>query len=427
MMFKKRLIPYTVPQIELKVLSAMAKDLFTGKIYDGPDLISFERDFAKYIGTKYAICFTSGRYALFLTYKFFCENKSIILPAYTCIPAIDAARWAGAKPFFVDIDLNSYNPVFNESLTRLENVGAISLSYLYGLIGDLDPFLEFGKDKGIPIVEDAAIAIGGLYKGKKVGTLGDAAIFSLQSSKILTAWKGSVITTNNYELYEFLLNEREKQPMISLSKLFSNLSITYLRKLFSSPAIYGFTMYPLKRFAFSSAGKGFVEAIINQNPKEAITGDSSEDLPLTEKVRFINLQASVVIPSFRKIESLIEKRRYLAKLIFNELKNDDRIKIPEENTKVKHAFGRYPIRIPGLSKFALEKLFLKQGIEIALNYPYIIPNTPFMKGLHFNEKDYPNALIASRETFLLPFHTFLKEDDIFLITNAIKKIDRSDL
>ncbi len=184
-------------------------------------------------------------------------------------------------------------------------------------------------------------------------------------------------------------------------------------------------MYPIKRLVFSRALNKPLRVIIDQNPTETITGDSSKVLPLFETFRFTNIQSSTVLSSFKKIDSILEKRRRYAKIISDGLKNNNMIRIPGDNEKAQHAFGRYPIRIPSFSKFALEKLFLKHGIEIALNYPYIIPNTPFMKELNFNEKDYPNALIASKETFLLPFHTFLKEDALFLITDSVKKIVRS--
>jgi dTDP-4-amino-4,6-dideoxygalactose transaminase len=381
----------------------------------------FEEKFAEYIGTKYAICMTSGRYALYLLYTHFrCRDKKVILPAYTCIPAIDAARWAGAEPKFLDISLEDYNPVFDPAISRWQNIGAICLSYLYGLIGDLDPLLEFARVRQIPIIEDAAIALGGQYRNKKVGSLGDAAVFSLQSSKILTSWKGGIITTNDESLYSFLYQERERLPKPSAAKLLMNIFTTYMRSFFAKPAIYSLTFFPLKRIVFSRPFSRLFQAVIDQNPTEALSGESSEFLPYYETLRYSNIQAAMARASFEKIDTIIQKRRTLANFLNRELSGIDIIKIPAENENVKHAYGRYPIRISGFSKYTIEKYLSKYGIETALNYPYICPQTPFLKKFDVGSGHYPHAAVASQETILLPFHTRLDEQDIHRISLVIK-------
>lgn len=422
--FKKRLIPFTVPQVEHDSLFTIGKCLLKGDIYNGPDIYDFEKEFARYIGVRYAISFASGRYALYLIYKFFnCKDKYVLVPAYTCSPAIDAVRWADAKPFFVDVDLMTYNPIFNEAL-RLNNIGAICLSYLYGLVGDIGEILIYAKRKKIPVIEDAAIALGGSFEGKKVGSLGDAAIFSLQSSKILTGWKGGVITTDREDLYNFLCKERKKQSNPFFLKLLLNLFVTYMRVLCASPVVYGKTIYPIKRIAFSKNFGRALRHIVDQNPTEAIAPDTCENLPYYEQVKFTNIQAAIARSSFKRIDYILKKRRQLAKMLAEELKDNDKIKIPEEKEKIKHAYGRYPIRITGLSKFELEKYFLEHGIEIALNYPYLCPDASFMRTHSLDKKSFKNSILASRETFLLPFHTFMANEDVYRIAEAVKDVVR---
>ncbi|MBW2974146.1 DegT/DnrJ/EryC1/StrS family aminotransferase [Candidatus Woesearchaeota archaeon] len=417
------MIPFYSPELEKGTFLRIIKGLFKGDIYNGAEIERFEKDFAKYINTKYAITFASGRYALYLAYKFFgCDKKRIVLPSYTCIPAIDASRWACAEPYFLDIDLSYYNPRFNSSLNRLSNIGAVSLSYLYGLIGDIKPFLKFAKEKEIPLIEDSAIALGAMYNNKKAGSLGDAAVFSLQSSKIITAWKGGVITTNNKELYGWLKEERKKQINPPTLKLIFNCYITYLRKICSNRLLYKCTMKPLKDMASSRYIGGLTEKLIDQNPIEAINGKSPKKMPASEKFRFTNLQALLALPSFEKIDKIIKRRREMAKILAEELKSKPNIKFPSERKGAKNAYGRFPVRIEGENKYDIQKKLSMKGIEVSLNYPYIIPQTQYMKKYNLDKKMYPNAVKASKETFILPFHTGLKNEEIAYMAKSIKEI-----
>jgi len=352
------------------------------------------------------------------------QGQKVILPSYTCIPAIDAARWSGAAPHFVDIELNTYNPRFVSSITKIKGIGAISLSYLYGLIGDLNPFLDYAKDANIPVIEDSAIALGGSYKGRKAGSIGDAGIFSLQESKIITSWRGGVITTNNKELYEYMNSLRENLEFPSTPKLMFNLLFSYKRSRLSNPRLYYSTMYLLKRIMTSKRLKPLLANIMGFNPTESIDGVSPDLMPKTDKYNITNLQSRVGLKGLDKIDSITKKRRRLARLLSEEL-DDLGVIVPQEDKGIIHAYGRFPVRINGHNKFQLYRYFLKNGIETSLNYPYITPNTKFMKSL--DSGDYPNAEKASRETILLPFHTFLKEKDIFIMVDSIKKLLKSDM
>ena len=97
-----------------------------------------------------------------------------------------------------------------------------------------------------------------------------------------------------------------------------------------------------------------------------------------------------------------------------------RFAFPREEIGRKHAWGRFPIRLPGVNKLRLQSAFLREGVETAPNYPYLCPLTPHFSG--YREQDYPNALQAAKETLLLPFHTKLTDGDIDHIVAAARKI-----
>lgn len=421
--FRRRMIAYSIPEINSNVLVDILRKTFSGSLRDGGEVEALEREFARYIGTKYAVSFASTRAGLYYVYRFFdCEKKTVVLPSYTCIPAIDAARWAGAVPYFADIDLNSYNPVFDLGIAGIKNIGAISLSYLYGLVGNIEPFLEFASDNNVPIIEDSAIALGGAFKNKRVGSLGDAGVFSFQDSKIITSWRGGIITTNDSELFHYLKEVQKNQASPLVAKVLLNLLVSYSRRLLSRSGVYGLTFYPVKKLMTSGEFTKILESIISFNPVEALDGSSPKDISKNDLCRFVNIQASIVRSSLRRIDDIVKTRRRMAKRLTEELENLSGVAVPVENGNVRHAYGRYPMRIEGRSKYELEGHFLKRGVEIALNYTYTCPRTPHMLKYRFNEKNYPNAVTASRETVLLPFHTRLTDTDLDTIIETVKGV-----
>ncbi len=421
------MIPFSIPQIDTNYLEIIYRALKNKSVFEGEEITGFEKDFAAFIGVKYAVCFSSARYGLYLLYKFFgCQGRKVFFPSYTCIPALDALRWAEGEPWFCDIDPGTYNPVLPTDINLSERIGAVTLSYLYGLVGDIEPALKFAREHKIPVIEDAAIALGAEYKGRKAGSLGDAAVFSLQSSKIITAWKGGVVTTDNQELYQFLTREKNKLPYPSCAKLIFNLLLTYLRgTLFSGRKVYGAVVSPLRKALSCKLMAGGASWLLDQDPSEAVTAQSSRLLPEYEKVRFTNLQAAVALASLRNIGKILFKRRALAKMYYEELSRLGGVILPKPLPECSHAYGRYPIRLKGYTKQKMKHLLGSLGIEAAGYYPYICPQTFFYKDVYGGDR-FPNAAKAAEETFLLPLHTRLKQEDVLYVTGCLARIKKEE-
>ena len=418
------MIPYTVPQLELPVILNFLRAFSSSSWYHGEEIRELENEYSRFVGVKHAVVFASGRYALYLLFKYFgISNKKVIVPAYTCIPAADAFRWAGAEPFFLDVDLETYNPKYDLCLQREKNIGAVCLSYLYGLVKDPSPFIKFARSANIPIIEDAAIALGARVHNKMVGSIGDAAVFSLQSSKIITAWRGGVVTTDNSGLYEFLIDHQAKQTVPSSTKVLMNGCIMAIQRLLANSYIYGLTMYPVRKAALNPWIARSLEKFLDQNPSEAVMGCSSKNLPPVEKCCFTKPQARLVLASMDKLTQILALRRKYAAYLTDGLKDIPGIKIPGCERGIDHAYGRFPIRIKGLHKIQASKVFSRHGVEIGLNYPYIIPDTQYFVGYNNNgDRDFPNSRKASKETFLLPFHTFLHKRDLDHMITTVHKV-----
>ncbi len=171
---------------------------------DGAEDDLFEKEFAIYIGVKYCIGVGNGLDALMLCLKALGieEGDEVIVPSNTYIATALAVTYVGAKPVFVEPIIDTFNidPSKIEAAIN-EHTKAIMPVHLYGQACDMDPIMDIAKKYDLKIVEDCAQAHGATYKGRKVGTFGDAAGFSFYPGKNLGALgDAGAVVTNNKEL-----------------------------------------------------------------------------------------------------------------------------------------------------------------------------------------------------------------------------------
>ena len=163
----------------------------------------FEKQFADYCGTKYAITCVNGSVALRLALMA-CGVKpgdEVIIPPYTFIATASIVAEANCVPVFVDIEPDTYNldPLAVEKAITPRTKAIIPVHFA-GQACNMDALMAIAKKHNLKVIEDAAHAHGGEYKGKKLGSIGDAGCFSFQSSKNLTSGEGGIVTTNCEEI-----------------------------------------------------------------------------------------------------------------------------------------------------------------------------------------------------------------------------------
>ena len=163
-----------------------------------------EEMMAEYHDAKFAAACTSGTSALELTLRA-CgvgPGSEVIVPPYTFIATASSVVAAGAVPVFADIDEDTFNidpAKIEEAVT--DRTSAIIAVHLGGSPADMDPIMAIARPRGVKVIEDCAQAHGAIYKGRKVGTIGDAGAFSFQSSKNVTAGEGGMVLTNDADIY----------------------------------------------------------------------------------------------------------------------------------------------------------------------------------------------------------------------------------
>lgn len=175
---------------------------------DCGDLVeSFEREFAAFCGAKYAMTCVNGSVALriALIAAGVRPGDEVIIPPYTFIATSTIVLEANCVPVFVDIDPDTYNldpSKIEAAITK--RTKAIIPVHFAGMACDMDKIMAIAKKHKLRVIEDACHGHGAAYKGKKLGSIGDAGCFSFQSSKNLTSGEGGMIITNDEKLYDMM-------------------------------------------------------------------------------------------------------------------------------------------------------------------------------------------------------------------------------
>jgi len=194
------------PQFDEKAIQAVETVLRSGKVnyWTGPHGMEFERKFAEWQGSHYAISASNGTAALHIALSALGigPGDEVIVPSYTFIASSFSIVQAGAIPRFADVNIDDHC-ISIESAEKLVNkrTKAIMPVHLYGNVCDMDPILDFAKEHNLFVIEDNAEAFGGMYKGKKTGTLGHMAACSFcQNKTFTTGGEGGMVTTDDEEL-----------------------------------------------------------------------------------------------------------------------------------------------------------------------------------------------------------------------------------
>ncbi|MBC7109160.1 MAG: DegT/DnrJ/EryC1/StrS family aminotransferase [Methanomassiliicoccales archaeon] len=198
------LVPW--PQITPRDRSLINEVLNSGILAGAyaPQVKALQEEFAHYLGVKYCIAVNSGTAALHIAVAAagIGPGDEVITSAFSFLASATAAMHQGAIPVFVDIDPKTFNLDPQQIEEKIsENTKAIIAVHIHGLPADMDEICSMASKYGLVLIEDAAQAPGATYKGKKVGTLGDMAAFSLNQTKNLQAGEGGLFVTNHKEYW----------------------------------------------------------------------------------------------------------------------------------------------------------------------------------------------------------------------------------
>jgi len=199
-------VPITCPSIQQDDIHRVVQVLESGQLVQGDSVQTLETLIADYVGVEHAVAVSSGTATLHLALLALGvgHGDEVIIPAFSYVATANVVELVGAKPVFIDICLDSFNfdpKLLEDAITK--RTRAIMPVHEFGFPADMGRVLALAKKYDIPVIEDAACALGSEWRGRKVGSIGNVGSFSLHPRKAVTSGEGGILTTNDSELASF--------------------------------------------------------------------------------------------------------------------------------------------------------------------------------------------------------------------------------
>ncbi len=186
-----------LPDFE-ELADGLQTSLKSGMLTGGPYLRAFEAAVAEHLGVKHAVAVSSCTIGLMLAYRGLALTGDVIAPSFTFMATVSALIWAGLRPVFADVDVNTTNLDGGavEAAITPETSGIVAV-HNFGNPADVEILQDIAQRRGLKLIFDAAHGFGARYQGVPVGPQGDAQIYSLSPTKLLIAGEGGIVATNH--------------------------------------------------------------------------------------------------------------------------------------------------------------------------------------------------------------------------------------
>jgi len=366
---RRRIIPVCEPTLGGNELKYVTQAVETNWISSAGGFIrDFEAKFADFCGVKHAIACANGTVAMHLAMATLGlePDDEVIIPTFTMIATANAVTYCGAKPVLVDMEPTYWQMDMNMVEAKITpHTRVIVPVHIYGHPTDMDPLRELAARHGIVVIEDAAEAHGAEYKGRRAGSLGDAAGFSFYGNKIITTGEGGMVTTDNRDIAKLAWNLRDH--------------------------------------AFSHEHH-FWHKYIGFN------------------YRMTNLQAAIGLAQVEQIDKFIAARRGNAAEYTSRLSTIPGIRTPAEAPWARNVYWMYGITIDeaayGMNRDQLRVVLADHGIETRT---FFIPmHCQPVYWQQYKGERYPVAEDLCRRGFYLPSASSLTVSEIEYITDVIR-------
>lgn len=390
-----------IPLIDLKAqYNSLAEELNKATIevlasanyIMGKNVFEFEKEFAEFLGVKHAISVGNGTDALVVALKAMGigEGDEVITTPFTFFATAEAISAVGATPVFVDVNKEDFNIDVTKIEEKITNkTKAIMPVHIFGQCADMDSINEIATQHDLLVVEDACQAIGGKYKGKRIGSLGDVACFSFFPTKNLgCAGDGGMIVTDNDEIAiiaRALRTHGSGENGQRAFNLLNNIEENIETAEGANDTVYN----PLKYYNY----------LIGFN------------------TRLDAIQAAILRVKLKEIDKWNARRREIVNEYNEAFKNVDLV-TPYCNDNIEHVYHMYILQSENREE-VLTKL-KEKGVATGVYYPIPLHLQKVYKDLGYNEGDMPVSEYLSHRTFAIPVYPELDEEQIKYIIDSVK-------
>ncbi|MGA2182757.1 MAG: DegT/DnrJ/EryC1/StrS family aminotransferase [Bryobacteraceae bacterium] len=362
-------VPAQTQPIRVELEEAIGRVLDHGRYILGPEVTEFEKAVAAYCGAQFAVACASGSDAVLLALMGLGVGPGhrVITTPYTFFATASAVTRLGATPVFIDIDPATYN-IDVEALARslatasaeeVRATRAILPVHLFGQCAEMDSLLETAARYGVPVVEDAAQAIGAEYRGRRAGSMGGCGCFSFFPSKNLGAMgDGGLLTFNDADFAA---------------------KVRLLRG--------------------HGAEKRYYHRMVGINS------------------RLDTLQAAILLVKLRHLDEWTARRRRNAELYRRALAKATAITLPVELADCRHIYNQFVVRVPQRDR--VREAMAQAGVASEIYYPVPLHLQECFAYLGYSAGDLPNSEAAAASSLALPIGHERSDDDIEYIAATL--------
>ncbi len=352
------------------------------------EINKFEKDFAKYIGTKFAIGTSFGRTALYLGLRAAeLKGQDVIIPAFTCSVVRHAVIMAGAKPIFVDINPDTFEYNFDalkKSITT--DTKAIILTHYFGRVSrDIDKIIQIAKLNKLLLIEDCAHSLGGEYRARKIGTYGTFSIFSL--TKNMINFGGGVLVTDDDTIYQNARTILNKEKLSLKKRIFDfPLILSYgleqiINKLiFDRPkkSIYKWWLIHLPKYMFLNTRRYLIHlikfpiSITKSNIKHVQDNKAADNNPIIgvqhykQDIGMPPVIATLSRTQLRKTNAITDKKKKIFRRFVNLHCCDSKLL---DEPEFKDVFSFLVLRFPNHNIYQLIEKSKKCSLQLKGTWP----------------------------------------------------------
>ncbi|MGC9970700.1 MAG: DegT/DnrJ/EryC1/StrS family aminotransferase [Bryobacteraceae bacterium] len=378
-------LPYSLPWIGEEEIAEMVDSLRSNWITTGPKTKQFEAELAAYVGAKHAIAVNSCTAALqiALAGQDVGPGDEVIVPTLTFCATANVVVHLGATPILADVGRDYQISVEAIERAITPRTKAIVVVHYGGQACDLDEILELAGRHGLPVVEDAAHAIGTEYRGRKIGTHGAATAFSFYATKNMTTGEGGAITTNDEEL-------AARMRMLSL---------------------HGMSRDAWQRY--SEQGSWFYE-VVEAGFKHNMT----------------DLQASLGLHQLRRLDRFIAARQQIARQYRQAFSGLAELILPVELPDRNHAYHLFAVRLD-LSRLRIDRAEFIQRLQkarIGASVHFIpLHRHPFYRNTYgYRPDQFPCCEELYAGLLSLPIYPKMSQADVWDVIEATLELVESN-
>jgi dTDP-4-amino-4,6-dideoxygalactose transaminase len=338
----------------------------------------FEKEFAEYLGVKYAFAVSNGTAALHIACQILgiTRGDEVIVPSLTFVATANSVLYTGATPIFADItgvdNLNISPDSISEKITP--KTKAITVVHYGGYPCDMSRIMRVAREHFLYVIEDAAHAPGAEHDGKKCGTIGDVGCFSFFSNKNMTCGEGGMIVTNNDTLAE----------KIRMIRSHGMTSLTWDRH----------------------RGHAYSYDVVD----------------LGYNYRIDEIRSVLGIVQLSKLEKNNQRRREIAEKYVELLKDIEHISIPFSDNEGKSSFHIFPILLSeGINRYDFMQELRESGIQTSIHYPPIHLFTYYRERFGYKEGILPQTEYVGKHEVTLPLYPLMTDADVEYIANKINE------